>query len=235
MASILGNLGFSLKKEEPLSKKVSKMLEEAILRGQLAPGTRLVEENIAAELGISRVPVREAIRSLERFGFVQIEHSVGARVRELSEKEVEDIYGVRILIETYALDLCIQRNLEESIALLQKDIDRVNAMITSNAYDHFALMNSDIQFDDVLCLTCGNTKVNEMWQLLRAAIQMVFAINPYYEHGVWTAPTSHQEIVDALRSGNFEKAKLLLREHLEESEKSTLSAFRQMEQWKEVE
>jgi DNA-binding GntR family transcriptional regulator len=235
MTSILGNLGVSLKKEEPLSKKVSKMLEEAILRGQLAPGTRLVEENIAAELGISRVPVREAIRSLERFGFVQIEHSVGARVRELSEKDVEDIYGVRILIEGYALELCIKGNLKNSIDLLQNDIDRASRMITSREYDHFELMNSDIQFDDVLCAACGNKKVLEMWQLLRAAIKMVFAINPYYEHGVWTAPISHQAIVDALRSNNFEGAKLLLREHLEESEKSTLSAFRRLEQGKEAE
>ncbi len=234
MNSILGDFGASLKRRDPLSKKVADMLRSAIIHGQLAPGTRLIEENIAEELGISRVPVREAIRSLEKYGFVKIESGQGAHVKGLTVKDVEDIYDVRIMIEIHALDACINHNLKMSIQLLQEQIDCLNELTQSEEPDQFALVDKDIHFDDILCSSCGNNKIDEIWQLLRASIQWVFAINPYYAQKNWSDHASHQAIVDLLKNNDYEGAKLLLREHIEASQRSTLSAFRQMEEGKEA-
>lgn len=234
MSNLLGGFGFSVMKHEPLSKTVARALQTAIIHGQLLPGTRLIEENIAAELGISRVPVREALRSLEKFGFVVIESGMGARVKILSVKDVEEIYGVRAVIEGYALDLCIQSALDQTIERLQEHIRHANEITRSQQTNHFELVDFDIQFDDILCSMSGNTKVDEIWQLLRPTIQWVFAINPYYEQGVWNGSVSHQSIVDALRQKDYPAAQDLLREHIQASEQSTLSAFRNMEEGKEA-
>ena len=92
----------------------------AIVENRYPPGHRLVEQRIAAELGLSRTPVREALRMLEAEGLVVSERNRGAMVRPLSSTEVEDLYGLRIRLESYAVELATERSSETELGAIVK-------------------------------------------------------------------------------------------------------------------
>src|SRR5436190_3736406 len=87
----------------------------AIVENRYPPGHRLVEQRIAEELGLSRTPVREALRMLEAEGLVVSERNRGAMVRTLSQTEVEDLYGLRIRLESYAVEMATERITEQEL------------------------------------------------------------------------------------------------------------------------
>src|SRR6478672_7567083 len=90
----------------------------AIVENRYRPGQRLVEQRIAEELGLSRTPVREALRLLEAEGLVVSERNRGAMVRPLSSTEVGDLYGLRIRLESYAVEVATERATEEELGEL---------------------------------------------------------------------------------------------------------------------
>lgn len=96
-----------------LTQRVVNQLEEEILSGALRPGERLVEESLSARFGTSRTPVREVLRILEAKGLVTTRVSRGAQVREISWKEIEDLYAVRGVLERMAMELA-SRNLNQA-------------------------------------------------------------------------------------------------------------------------
>ena len=85
-------------------------MRAAIVENRYPPGQRLVEQRIAEELGLSRTPVREALRMLEAEGLVVSERNRGAMVRPLSSTEVDDLYGLRIRLESYAVEVATERS-----------------------------------------------------------------------------------------------------------------------------
>lgn len=95
-------------------------VRSAIVEGRYAPGQRLVEQRIAADLGLSRTPVREALRRLEAEGLVVSERNRGASVRELSRAEVRDLYDLRIRLESYAAELAAERITADELIELQE-------------------------------------------------------------------------------------------------------------------
>lgn len=99
-------------------------LRAAIVENRFAPGQRLIEQRIAAELGLSRTPVREALRMLAAEGLVVIERNRGAMVRPLSPTEVVDLYGLRIRLESYAAELAATRSTPAEQAGLRAAADR---------------------------------------------------------------------------------------------------------------
>src|SRR5262245_63600525 len=100
----------------------------AIVEGRYAPGHRLVEQGIAAELGLSRTPVREALRMLQAEGLVVSERNRGAMVRPLSSTEVVDLYGLRIRLESYAVELATERATETELGELVDAADAFGAV-----------------------------------------------------------------------------------------------------------
>ena len=114
---------------ETLKSKVYKVLREAIQTGALHPDQHLVEEEISNQLGVSRVPVREAITFLEQDGLVVRELGRGARVANPSEKDVEDIYGLRIALELHALVINIEKISDDDLQRLEKLVDKTSERV----------------------------------------------------------------------------------------------------------
>ncbi len=100
------------------SEQAYQQVRNAIVENRYPPGSRLVEARIAEDLGLSRTPVREALRRLEAEGLVLSEPNRGAMVRPLSETEVVDLYGLRIRLESYAAEVAAERATEEELAAL---------------------------------------------------------------------------------------------------------------------
>src|SRR5713226_4424126 len=100
---------------EPIAATVYDYLKQSILDGELLPGARLFEAQIATQMGVSRSPVREAFQQLEADGLVEIQTNLGATVRTLTVKDVEEIYTARTLIEGYAASLAAKHATPEDV------------------------------------------------------------------------------------------------------------------------
>ena len=195
----------------PLREQVKELVLERILDGSYAPGERLVETRIAQELGTSQAPVREALRDLEVLRFVESEPFRGARVREVSEEELAEIYPVRAALEEVAAREATLR-LDGGVEALEAELAAMHAAADDG--DLHALAEHDTLFHRLILEAAGNRILVEVWNSLRIEL--------------WTAITAlrtgldgheiaelHRPVLDALRDRDAERAGRALRRHVE--------------------
>ena len=123
-----------LQKQDPLFLQAYEAIKKQILRGALVPGTRLIETSLAKELGVSRNPIREALRLLMQDGLVQATTN-GQIVHPMTIKDIEEIYECRLMVEPFAASLASQRIQPEEVVHLSQCVDQAEA--------HFAVGNID--------------------------------------------------------------------------------------------
>lgn len=186
-------------------------LERMILSGHVPAGGKLNEADVAAQLGISRGPVREAFRALEETGLVRIEKNRGVFVRQISVEEADEIYDVRA-----SLDDMIGRRVAGAatagqIAELRALIAQMEvAVARSDSSDYYA---ANIEFHDSLARFAGNSKLLEMYR--RLVNELSLYRRKTFEQGA-ILPTSvgeHRRIVEAIVAKNGDVAGKLMREH----------------------
>jgi DNA-binding GntR family transcriptional regulator len=204
---------------ESLKSKVARSLRAAIQTGQLEPGQRLVEEEIANQLGVSRVPVREAIRVLEADGLLVTEHGRGASVANPSEVDIEEIYGLRIALESYCLSKVIE-NERSDIDSLQKLVDRMSEWRKGD--DRTELLELDLRFHERLCEMVSNEKLLITWRSQMAQLRMLLVLSDAYIEDPGGLERGHQRIVDAIYRRDLREAQKVLTEHFEKSKERIL-------------
>jgi DNA-binding GntR family transcriptional regulator len=204
---------------ESLKSKVARSLRAAIQTGQLEPGQRLVEEEIAHQLGVSRVPVREAIRVLEADGLLVAEHGRGASVANPSETDIEEIYGLRIALESYCLAKVIEEN-HADIDSLQRLVDRMSEWRSGD--DRTELLELDLRFHEQLCEMADNEKLLTTWRSQMAQLRMLLVLSDAYIEDPTGIERGHQRIIDAMCQRDLGEAQKVLREHFEKSKERIL-------------
>jgi DNA-binding GntR family transcriptional regulator len=120
----MGNLSFHLQKPDLLAVPIATLLREAIFEGALRPGDRLVERQLAAQWNVSRAPLREAIEQLTAEGLLVRSPHRGASVRELSERELNELFAVREMLEVTAMRIAVSVLADEDLVRLQDLVDR---------------------------------------------------------------------------------------------------------------
>ena len=212
---------------ESLKSKVARSLRTAIQSGQLKPGQHLVEEELAHQLGVSRVPVREAIRILEADGLLVTEHGRGASVANPSETDIEEIYGLRTALESYCLSRIIERMSETEIDHLQQLVDRMFEWDPEG--DRVELLEMDLDFHERLCEMADNEKLLQTWRSQMAQLRMLLVLSDAYLEDPGGIAKGHQRIVDAIHEGNIPKAHKVLQRHFNKSKERILRERRQTE------
>ncbi len=144
----------------PLRDVVFKKLRQEILLGDLAPGDRLMELHLAQRLGVSRTPIREAIRKLELEGLVTMLPRRGAEVAQISEKDLRDVLQVRTSLEQLAVRLACERMDEETLAQLKQAC--VHFAEVTRRKDMTAITRADVELHDVIIRSTGNRKLEQM-------------------------------------------------------------------------
>lgn len=194
-----------------LREQVKELLLERILDGTYAPGDRLVETRIAQELGTSQAPVREALRELELLRFVESKPYVGARVREVSEKELAEIYPVRAAIEEVAAQAAAAR-LAGHVEGLSAELEAMHQ--AAEAGDLHAQVEADVRFHRLIVEASGNRTLLEVWSSLRVEARTVITV---LATGVdrHELAEMHRPILEALARGKPEEAGRVVREHVE--------------------
>lgn len=205
---------------ELVSLKVLENLRLAIQQNKLKPGQHLVEEEIAKQMGVSRVPVRQAIHILQRDGLVVIEPHRGASVINLSDQDIEEIYGLRIALEMYAIAQAVVRARPDEIDELQSIVDQMRKQASEDVPPDQNQL--DLKFHETICRMGGNRKLLESWQKLSTQIRMVLALKNLINNDSQTLPEGHQRVVNAIRQRDAVTAQQILVEHIKASAKRVL-------------
>ncbi len=194
-----------------LREQVKELLADRILTGVYAPGERLIETRIAAELGTSQTPVREALRELELLRFIESKPHRGSRVREVSPTELSHIYPVRAALEELAAREAAVR-LEGDVGDLARHLDRMRE--AAAAADLARLVEHNVAFHRRIVEAAENPVLTELWTSLRPDLRTAVTC---LASGIDLAAIAdrHEPILQALAARDPDRAGAVMREHIE--------------------
>jgi DNA-binding GntR family transcriptional regulator len=185
-------------------------LREAILTGRLKAGERLVEERIADELGVSRNPVREAIRALASEGLIEVAARRGASVAVMSEQEARETIEVRALLEGHNARLAARRHDQRVIKRIEAVLNKGTAAVNAGHFDQLYRLNQE--FHSELAAAGQNRVLGDLLQRLRGRTAMLFApMSPSRQSRSWN---EHAGILRAIIDGDERAAATLAAEHV---------------------
>lgn len=196
-----------------LREEIKEYLIDAILRGALKPGDRIVETRIAHELGVSQTPVREALRDLELLGFVTSEPFRGTRVRAFTHEELVQIYPIRAAIEGVAARAAATRITTEQLLALEEQIDRMRE--ASELGDEATAIEADIAFHRIIVEASGNRLLQQFWTSLSLATT-TFLTFSVHRRAIEGLAARHEPILEALQARDPDLAEAVMRRHIEE-------------------
>jgi DNA-binding GntR family transcriptional regulator len=194
----------------PLHDQVVTELRQAILSGRLKPGERLVEGRLADEMGVSRNPVREAIRVLASEGLVEVTARRGAAVATMSEQEARETIELRALLEGQNARLAARRQDKQIIKRIEAILNKGSAAVTAKRYDQLFDLNR--LFHSELAAAGQNTVLGDLLLKLRERTSMLFSpMDPDRQARSWD---EHAEILRAIIKGDERAAAALAAEHV---------------------
>lgn len=201
-----------IKKRPLYSEEIKKTLLDAILTGELQPGDRIVETRWARKLGVSQSPIREAIRELEMTGVVENIPYKGCIVRKVSKEEVENVFKVRIALETMAVEEDIRRGVDGLIPELK---NRMEAMIrAADQGDVDRFISEDASFHEILVNGAGNDVLNRLWKQC-GIIDNTKITTMLSDDSIVDLAKRHEDIYNALKENNSEQAKNAIQRHFQ--------------------
>lgn len=200
----------------PLRDVVFQTLRQAILKGELEPGERLMEIQLAERLGVSRTPVREAIRKLELEGLVVMIPRKGAEVASITEKNVRDVLEVRKALEELAVTLACQRMDESQFGKFDEQNSVFEEALKTGDFTEIA--RQDIDFHEVIYLAAGNERLQQMLNNLQEQMYRYRLEYIKEEQQRSKLVQEHQEIAEAIQTRNVERAKSAIRLHIDNQE-----------------
>ncbi|MDQ7092782.1 GntR family transcriptional regulator [Desulfosporosinus sp. PR] len=208
---------------KPLREIVFESMREAILSGVLEPGERLMEIQLAEEMGVSRTPVREAIRKLELENFVVMIPRKGAYVAGVSLKDVADVFEIRSALEGLAAGLAAERVTDEELEQMEQALFyRAN----EGEMDLEQIVKSDTDFHALVYKASRNDRLIQILANLREQIQRFRSTSLAVPGRNKDAIEEHRMIVEALRNHNSEEAQSLAMAHIVTAENVMFETLR---------
>ena len=200
----------------PLRDVVFYTPRQAILKGEMEPGERLMEIQLAKKLGVSRTPIREAIRKLELEGLVIMIPRRGAEVAGITEKALRDVLEVRRSLEELAIELAVARMKEDDIKALEAA--RIEFREALNTNDMIRIAQADEKFHDVIYAGTYNDKLVQLLNNLR---DQIYRYRLEYIKDVGKRQLiliEHENILNAVKTRNLELGRRAMREHIDNQE-----------------
>ncbi len=194
-----------------LREQIRELLLERILKGELESGDRIVELQLAQELGTSQAPVREALRELQSLGFVEHEPYRGTRVRRITEEELAEIYPVRAALEELAAQEAASR-LDGKVEELEREFEAMRE--AADRDDLQDLAAHDATFHRLIVEAAGNQVLLDTWRTLRVEARVVVTALKT-DIDLQELAELHRPLLEALKEGSPNKAGGALRQHFE--------------------
>lgn len=196
----------------PLRQKIAGVLREAILSGELKPGSALVETALANQLGVSRAPLREALRSLSKDGLIETVPYRGTTVRTLSSKDIAEVYSLRGLHETFAIGRIIERGRPSDCDALHKICK--NMQKAAKAKDFKTLNQQDEAFHRHLILLAEHDMLTAIWDQLALRVRQLMSLRNQLNLNPMEIAMNHPPIVAAIAEGDMTEASRLIHNHV---------------------
>ena len=202
---------------------VEAQLKEAILSGRIAPGGRIVEAELARQMGVSRAPVREAARRLESLGLLVSRPRHGFAVRTVSLKQVNDLFEVRIQLELLGAALACQHASDVELAQLEARVDDMVARAEMLTSQERAALDLDFHFS--ISTLSGNHYLHRLFDNMQAEVRMFLALSEDSYDDLKTLAETHRPITQALARRDADAVQQALRFHLEDAKVHACGLF----------
>lgn len=215
----------------PLRDIVFQTLRKAILTGELEPGERLMETQLGEKLGVSRTPIREAIRKLELEGLVVMVPRKGAQVAQFTEKDIEDVLEVRAALEALAARLACKTMDDRAFLRLQLVITEYEYAAREN--DIEVMIQKDVEFHETIFNATKNDKLIQLFNNIREQIhryRIAYLKNTEDSEAV---KTEHIQLLEALKNQDEDLASDLATKHIHTQRESIMCFLRNRAKSKE--
>jgi DNA-binding GntR family transcriptional regulator len=196
-----------------LADQVKDRILEGILNGHYPPDSRIIETQIARELGTSQAPVREALRGLEALGVVEITPFRGARVRRPSRREIIEAYAVRSTLEALASRLAVSRMTDDDVAELAGHLEAMRA--AARIDDGHGVAEADARFHGRIVALADNGTLDKVWRSLEPFSRTYITLVVPGADPQWSADL-HAPILAAIERRDTDAVVLALERHFEE-------------------
>lgn len=218
MININENLYSELKQRKTTPTIVADILRAAILKGELKGGQQLIQADIAEQFGMSRIPVREALKQLEAEGLVKLNPNKGAIITELSADEVQEIYEIRAFLETGAIELSIMN-------LTAEDLNRAEEILKAidNAPDVNKWLELNWEFHSCLYSPANRPRLLSIINNLHINVARYMRIYLELMNFEDKSQEEHYKIISACRERNPKEAVAIIKQHLENASVTLVS------------
>lgn len=210
--SALPHPTIALLQSSSLTSVVQQEIERQILQGELAPGAKLIEAALAARLGVSRGPVREAFRMLEEAGLVRQEKNRGVFVRDIPLDEAMEIYDLRAMMDEAVGRTLATAITAEQMKALRAMVDAMERAVKAGEADRYHLLN--LEFHDRLVEFTGNRKLTVIYRRLINELSLFRRLNLADAKLLPISASEHRAIVKAIASGDPALAGKAMRDHV---------------------
>ncbi len=197
-----------IERHQTLREKILETIREAILRGTLKPGEKVAEPELAERFGISRTPIREAFRQLESEGYLTVIPRKGAVVASLSERDVEEFYAIKSILEGYAARMAAERLSEKDIERLEAINDRLAQLAQEGDVKTFFRVHNE--FHELFIRSAGNEKLFELIQQLGLKFNRLRMASLSLPGRMEISVQEHRKIIQAFREKAGDKADKLV-------------------------
>jgi len=217
-------LPVNLDSYKPLRELVLDAIREAIINGDLKPRERLMEIQLAEELGVSRTPIREALRKLEIEDFIVMIPRKGAYVADISFKDIADVYEIRAALEGLAAGLAAERITDEELEEMERHLVSKAEAIANN--DIEKLVEVDTKFHELIYQASRNDRLSVIINNLREQIQRFRKTSLSVPGRMNRSLEEHRSIVEAIQSRDSRLARQVAQEHIENAENIMMESLK---------
>jgi DNA-binding GntR family transcriptional regulator len=203
----------TMEKHLTLREKILEHIRDAIISGSLKAGSRVSEPELAERYGISRTPIREAFRQLESEGYLTVIPRRGAVVSEFSQKDVEDFYAIKSILEGYAARQACMKLTDKELDRLQANNDKLSEVADHNDIKAFFKIHND--FHDMFIKAADNEKLRELITSVVTRFQRLRFMSLSLPGRMKIVVQEHGKIIEAFRRRDAETAEMLVRKNAE--------------------
>ena len=206
-----------------LAQKAYVVIRDSIIENEFKPGDCLSENSLAKALGMSRTPIREAIKVLSSEGFIEIHNGVGAFIKHITVKEIHDIFEVRSALECIAVDSALDRITDEEIEKLREDwLDLYEDAVAGKLIGFGVLSELDSKLHELLVVKCDNDFIIDIVAGIKMKIARFQKISAAALGDELNTINQHLELIDIMRSRDVEELKNKLKSHILQAEELIL-------------
>lgn len=214
------------------TEKVYELLLRSIIDRSFSPGQRLVERNLAKKLGVSKTPVREALKKLKEEGLVEGTAYHGFFVARISRKDIEEIYALREVLEGLAARDATKKINQEQIRELNSIVQSFENYVRDKDFEYYNLV--DLKFHNLLAAISENKRLSKIMQLLRNQTRILMSTSVILPGRIEASLEEHKKIINAIVSQEPDLAEQFAREHIKNVKKAVLSSLKNSKMDKKI-